>query len=327
MIKFRQKNYAIPLAAIVDGAMLAGTGASYFQGKQQQEEMEKANEEQKELIQQQNRQLKKIAEAQKQGAQVDGAALQQTIQKGFAAPIGSILKEGKLFLKDMGNLAMKHRDHLAGGAAVGAAMGAGTYAANKYIQKDMKKEGLTEVMTGQKEYSIGSFAMKTLKNNKKSMLFMGGIGAVPAVLSYQSDKKQIKNQIEDTTAGIPPTQEEKSYSVMDSIAKGFKSFKKAPGKSILSGASWLSMGGGSSGVKNVGQDLVANGKSSWTKKLGGMMLDKNGEASKKGLALSIPVGAGLMAATWDLPQKAVEKATRAVDKDAYAYQDSKNQQI
>ena len=56
-------------------------------------------------------------------------------------------------------------------------------------------------------------------------------------------------------------------------------------------------------------------------------ITKDGKASKKGLALSIPVGAGIMATTWDIPQKAVEKATRAVDNGAYAYQDSKNQQV
>lgn len=324
MIKFRQKDYAIPAAIdlIANGAMAAGTGISILQGKKQQEEMERANEEQKELIQQQNRQLKKIAEAQKNGAQVDGAALQQTLQKGFAAPVGSILKEGKLFLKDMGNLALKHKDHLAAGAATGAAMGAGTYAANKYIQRDMKKEGLTEVMTGQKSYSIGSFALRTLKNNKKSMLFMGGgLGVAPTVLGYQADKKQIKDQM----AATDP--EQKSYAMGASIVKGVKGFFKRPARSILSGASSLSMGGGADGVKNVGKDLVQNGQSKWTKKIGGFMLNKSGEASKKGLALSIPVGAGIMTATWDLPQKAVEKTTRAVDKGAYAYQDSKNQQV
>ena len=324
MIKFRQKNYAIPAAIglIANGAMIGGTGISIWQGKKQQDEMERANEEQKELIQQQNRQLKKIAEAQKSGAQVDGAALQQTLQKGFAAS-GGFVKQGTLFLKDMKNLAFKHKDHLAGGAAVGAAMGAGTYIANKYIQRDMKKEGLTEAMTGQKSYSVGSFAVKTLKKNWKMAGGMGiGLGAAPTVLGYQADKKHLQNQIEATTP------EQRTYAgIGASIMKGVRGFLKHPGRSILSGASSFSMGGGQKGVQSVGKDLAKNGQSTWTRKLGNFMLTKDGKASKKGLALSIPVGAGIMATTWDIPQKAVEKATRAVDNGAYAYQDSKNQQV
>ena len=101
---------------------------------------------------------------------------------------------------------------------------------------------------------------------------------------------------------------------------------KTPGQTILGGLSNLSGGGGRKGVYKFGYQLNRYGKHSgsvWSQKAGKFIMDN----PKTALAGSIPVGAAVLGATWGTGEKIVNKTARALDKDAFKYQDSKNQEI
>jgi len=380
MTKFRQKEFIAPLVAlggIANAAMIGGTAISIGQGKKQQKELEaqgraaqEAAEKQQELIREQNRKLERISEKAQSNPQAIGELKNVMSQKTYALVNPQTVKNAKLMLGDGLKIINNHKDHLAGMAMTGVGVGTVNYAAGKYIQHDMKKEGLTKPMTEQKTYAIptksimeglskgAKFAGKTVKNNWKSSLGWGvAIGGLPTVMQYQADKQQIKDQIGATQKayanvgsilnagksalksiqGTPkaavesfrkiPTIAERTW---NSTKKGWNTLKSHPGQSILGGISNLTFGGGSKGVKNIANEM-SQGQSEWTRKLASKMTrtDKQGniQPTKVALAASIPVGLGIMHATWDAPEKAIKKATEAVDPGAYKYQNSKNQQI
>lgn len=384
MTKFRQKEFIAPLAAlggIANAAMIGGTGISIIQGKKQQKEIEEqgraaqeAAEKQQELIREQNRKLERIAEKAQSNPQAVGELKDVMGQRTYALINPKTVKNAKLMLGDGLKILNNHKDHLAGMAMTGVGVGTVNYAAGKYIQHDMKKEGLTEHMTEQKTYAIPTksimeglskgvkFAGKTAKNNWKSSLGWGvAIGGLPTVMQYQADKQQIKDQIGATQKvyanigsilnagkaalksipgkikGTPSAAVESIRKIptmakgtWNSTKKGWNTFKSHPGQSILGGISNLSFGGGSKGVKNIANEM-SQGQSEWTRKIASKMtrVDKQGniQPTKVALAASIPVGLGIMHATWNAPEKAIKKATEAVDPGAYKYQNSKNQQI
>jgi hypothetical protein len=384
MTKFRQKEFIAPLAAlggIANAAMIGGTGISIIQGKKQQKEIEEqgraaqeAAEKQQELIREQNRKLERIAEKAQSNPQAVGELKDVMGQRTYALINPKTVKNAKLMLGDGLKILNNHKDHLAGMAMTGVGVGTVNYAAGKYIQHDMKKEGLTKHMTEQKTYAIPTksimeglskgvkFAGKTAKNNWKSSLGWGvAIGGLPTVMQYQADKQQIKDQIGATQKayanigsilnagkaalksipgkikGTPKVAVESIRKIptmakgtWNSTKKGWNTFKSHPGQSILGGISNLSFGGGSKGVKNIANEM-SQGQSEWTRKIASKMtrVDKQGniQPTKVALAASIPVGLGIMHATWNAPEKAIKKATEAVDPGAYKYQNSKNQQI
>lgn len=357
MIRYREKQFFLPL--LLEGASIGSSLLDYSATKKAEEGNNENAERQEELMKEQNRKLEMISERAKSNPQVAGD-VQSVLQKSpvtehfYSLINANTLKNAKLFAKDLVGIAGKHKDKVAGFVLSGAGMGAAGYAANKYIQHDMKKNNLEGAMIGedpqQKAYAIstgsimqgvkkaGGFAKKTLAKNWKSSLGWGlGLTAAPAILQYQADKSAIKDQINSTNKPVSPEQEQqRSYSLMtkgSSILKGIqgglKTLKSHPGKTILGGVSNLTFGGGKAGVKTVAGEM-ANGQSSWTRKIASKMttVGKNGEVlpTKMALAASIPVGVGLMS-TMNMGQKAVEGTARKLDPNAYKYQDAKNQQV
>ena len=228
----------------------------------------------------------------------------------------------------------KGKNKLIGGTMMGATMAGASYLTDKAIQKDMKKNG----MPLEKTYSAGSI-MKAVKGtgkvlgeaakkNKGTLITMAALGSAPMALGYSAEKAQYKDQMASTQRNyaVPGTMAVKRLLTGASKSVRNSQIFKTPGQTILGGLSNLSGGGGRKGVYKFGHQLNRNGKHSgsvWSQKAGKFIMDN----PKTALAGSIPVGAAVLGATWGTGEKIVNKTAQALDKDAFKYQDSKNQEI
>lgn len=336
MKKLKRKLFIAPLIPIAGTALTAlDIGMGVKGGAEAKEQAEEQAKRDRKI----SKQLEEIANS--QNPQAGQAAAQVLQQRGYSG-IGSILKGvGKNaagFGKDMGKLVANHKKSLIVGTASGATLGASSYLTDKAIQADQKK-------SEQKEYSAGSVLKSIGKgawNNKGKLIFPAAIGALPAI-GYVTDKK-IKSDMANEVSSATATNKEKKFSTarilskgltkglskmkqgFGGMKKGWETFKSHPGQSILGGVSNITGGGGTKGVKNIGKEISDIGEKSgnaWTKSLG-KGIQKN---TKTALAASVPVGLGIMGATWGTGEKVVNKTARAADKNAFKYQDSQNQQI
>ena len=228
----------------------------------------------------------------------------------------------------------KGKNKLIGGTMMGATMAGASYLTDKAIQKDMKKNG----MPLEKTYSAGSI-MKAVKGtgkvlgeaakkNKGTLITMAALGSAPMALGYSAEKAQYKDQMALTQRNyaVPGVMAVKRLLTGASKSVRNSQIFKTPGQTILGGLSNLSGGGGRKGVYKFGHQLNRYGKHSgsvWSQKAGKFIMDN----PKTALAGSIPVGAAVLGATWGTGEKIVNKTARALDKDAFKYQDSKNQEI
>lgn len=366
MIKFKQKEYVIPAALLTvgKGALGALNAAGNVaaiggiaQGAQQMKQAEQQAEEQAAQNRKITKALNNIAENAKNNPQAAQQAADVMGQKQFARinlggmkkVWGSVknnptFKNASGLAKDVGTIVKENRGELISGTLAGGVLAGSSYIADKAVQHDMKKNGIPV----QKNYAVTGSIMKGLKtagketwnaakNHKGMMISMAALGAAPVGLGYMAEKQQLKDQVAST--------QQKTYSLklksfgkfgwVGKISKSIgnrwtktKNWWKAvpPGERILGGISSFSGGGGREGVSKFGQRLQELGKksgSTWSQKTGKFIQDH----PKTALAASIPVGIGTMAMTWDTGEKLVRKGAKAIDKDAYAYQESKEQQI
>ena len=355
MIKFRQKEYVLPAALLTvgKGALGALNAAGNVaaiggiaQGAQQMKQAEQQAEEQAAQNRKITKALNNIAENAKNNPQAAQQAADVISQKQFAKiNLGSLannktVKNAIGLGKDVGKIAWKNRRDLAGGLLAGAALSGASYITDKAIQHDMKKSGIPlPPKKEQREYSLnkesimkgikfaGRELKQTAKKNKMMIGSMALLGSAPTALGYMAEKKAIKDQINST---VPPAKE-KTYSFASSIGNFGKKIKAAPifhtpGQTILGGISNMFGGGGRRGVYKFGHQLNRYGKhsgSEWSQKAGKFIMDH----PKTALVGSIPVGAGIMAGTWDAGEKLVKKGMKKIDKNAYAYQESKEEEI
>lgn len=249
----------------------------------------------------------------------------------------SVNKAGKL-IEGAGKA--PRRQAILGNIMAGTALGVGTYGVNKAIQADRRSMGFEDTPVKQTQYSvmgtIGNLAKETWKHNK------GGVGvglafaAIPGV-GYLAERSQMKAQQEASKITQP---DQKNYSILSGITKGFKTLAAHPGQTILGGASKFASFG-EIGRREVGSfaNKMANSKNAWSNKLGKAMLakDKAGNilrdeagnimANKKALAGSALVGGAVVGGAWNQSEKAVNKIGRKLDPNAYAYQDNKEKQL
>lgn len=355
MIKFRQKEYVIPAALLTVGkgaiGALNAVGnvaaiGGIAQGAQQMKQAEQQAEEQAAQNRKITKALNKIAENAQNNPQAAQQAANVMGQKQFARiNLGSLgnnktVKNAIGLGKDVGKIAWKNRRNLAGGLLAGATLSGASYITDKAIQHDMKKSGIPlPPKKEQREYSLnkesimkgikfaGRELKQTAKQNKMMIGSMALLGSAPTALGYMAEKKELKDQIKNT---VPPVKE-KTYSLASSIGNFGKKIKAAPifhtpGQTILGGISNIFGGGGRKGVYKFGHQLNRYGKhsgSEWSQKAGKFIMDH----PKTALVGSIPVGAGIMAGTWDAGEKLVRKGMKKVDKNAYAYQESKEEEI
>ena len=354
----RMAASALPSLALEGGLGIAANKAQEKANQQQTEIMQQQAEQQAAANKQMQKTLDKIAEkADKnpQGAvQAAGQALQQRQYARLGkAKIATFLKRDVGgFAKDVGKMAWNRKNIMIGGTLAGAGMAASSYAADKAVQHDMKKSGIPlekRPETKQKEYSASKFGKGVLsgvkkagkvvkdaaKANKGMIVTTSALGALPVVSGYAAEKEQLKAQIKDTKKSAPET---RSYSIIRGVSKWLKgagktlkknwgTFKKHPGQSTLG---WVSnnigQGGGRKEVMNFGKELEQRGLKSGSKlsQKAGKFIYTNPKTSLVG---STVIGLGVMANTWDRGEKTVKGLAKKLDKDAYAYQESKDQEI
>lgn len=238
----------------------------------------------------------------------------------------------------------------------GVLMGTANYLSNKAMSKDAKNIGLlpqnnpnTINQPKQISYSVpgsvmskaGSYLKKGTKyafskKNLKGEAMMAAFGAFPLV-GYLGDRMQYKNQVsqqsqKNTNAESNQLPQQRSYAVnIGSIMKPAKAWWKnqtrnwAGWKTITGGMANTSSFGkfGRREIQGYGKRLQNKNNSIWSQKLG-KWIEKN---PNKANLVGAGVGSAMVGTTFDLGNKVVDKATRKLDKDAYAYENFKNQQI
>lgn len=367
MITFRQKEFVAFLAPLlskvgIGGALAAADIGVGLKGASDQKRIsEEQAEQQEKLARQQRKSDARIAEALNNIASKNPAAAPQAAQLAMQQRSYTFTRNLVGLGKDLGTLVRRNKVGFVGTTLTGVAMGTAGYLTDKGIQKDMKKSGIPlppKEEKREKKYSVMSSVAKSsgkflkesgkimgqaVKSHKTGIMMMTGLTTIPTVLGYSADKKAYKDQLAQTKKA------EKQYSklgktlgktIKSTIGKakgslqdwhkdakqGWKTFKSHPGQSTLGSVSNLMQGGGRKGVEKFGKDLEQLGRknnSSWSTKLGQLTQ----KYPKTAIAASIPVGAATMAVTWDAGQKIAEGTARKLDKNAFRYQDSQNQQI
>lgn len=352
---------ALPyLGKALNVAGTVGTGVMIKQGIDQQKQQEEFAKQQEEQNRRMTKALNRIAEQASSNPQTAQAAynvMNQAEDRQFSilSTIGkhatSIGKNTLGLGRNIGKIALENKNILIGSTMAGTAMGGASYVTDKVIQRDMKKNGIPLMQNTeypvyddyenyfpeeQKNYSsvlkgvksIGKTIFNAGKENKGTILLTSTMGSVPLATSYLSTKDAIKDQINAEKL----YQQEKSYSIIPrilgigksvgkSISSGINTFKNNPVGSTLGGISNFIGGGGKKGVQNFGKRLKELGEesgNSYSKNIGRFIQRDPNTA----VALSIPVGVGITAGTWDLGERATSGIIRSIDKDAYKYQDS-----
>lgn len=320
---------------------------------------------QEEQMKRQNAILNKIAKNSANNPEVAAQVAQvkqgnySLVPKKFAVPSGATkiltAKNLKGFGKDIWGVIKGGKESLMSGVVFGGAGAAAGYGANKAIELDMKKNGIfPKNEASQKSYavagsimgaakSLGKTAWKVTKENPKTIATMAAFGALPTGLGYIAERQQLKEQVKQS--GNEAQQKEYAFKMSVPAAKSIMSGIKSTGKSIVNGIK-----GAGKSVKTFFKDPITNtmaaassvggtggkkGLESFTKTMKNSenpISNKVGEfiGNHKKLAMT---GSGLlgigvvMPATWDGGEKAVRGTAKLLDKNAYAYEDSKNQMI
>lgn len=324
MAKFKQKIFFAPLAAIgglsglFNGAMAVGTGISIKQGMDAAKQNEELAAKQEEQSREMTKALNKIAKnASKNPAAAQQAAAVMGGQKmySFTKNVVGLAKDVKKAMWTPGA-----KKFMKVGLASGAAMGGGAYIVDKAIQRDAKKIGM---MPSEKSYAATGSILKRagnfVKNNKGELAMSAAFGSL-ALPGYLSERKQFLNQQKATQQSQPG---QRSYSIASAV-KGWKIWH-TPKETILGGANKLiSMGGiGRKEVAGFGKRMAEGSSTQWGKKLGGFIQRNPGTA----LTGSLGVSAAAAMGSYGLGEKVTRKGLGMVDKNAFAYEKSKNQEI
>lgn len=389
MVIKRQKIFFI--GALMNGGMLAMTGAQMAQSssqaaeaeeqnrqqikatnratRQNSEDAEKLRRTQEKIGKQQVAAMNKIAKAAKDNPMVAQQFVDQTqdpqqamySQKEFAAVNGQFLKNATGFAKDMSKFAWGHRRAVGKGLIAGGAMAGVGYGIDKVIQSDIKRNnlpflpdksqnqqkqfGATGSVLGQAK-NLGKRALNFGKNEIKSgwkghlgfgALF-GGMGAV----GYLADKAQYKDQMRATQpqqqkqfanlgaikgigSNISKFFKNPGASIKGAYGKGKEFITNEPGRKTLDGvAKWMyGENGGRKGFVSGLSKIGNESKNPWTQKTADF-LNKH---KKTAAVAAIGTGGAIMSAGWGQGEKLTKKALKAVDKNAFAYEESKNQPV
>ena len=300
------------------------------------------------------------------GQTAQGQAVQQGLfsekrilknQKFFALPYK--MQDLKGFGKDVGNHILKNKKTVGGFLGFGVAMTGGKYLADKLIQKDksvMPQE--TEHKLEPKSYSD----KKQLPEKKGSIMSrLGGgalgmgvaMGALQPLGTYLGDKVQQKSLTRES--------EEKQFANTSIFTRGVNSIKRSGWNSrqdmnvinkindsksrVYDPRTWkwlkkvkhnplrgaanvynsFNMMGGETGMKSFQDSLRGKGTSgSKLSKDVANFMDKHGATSMAAIGA---IGGGALFKASDLAEKGTEKTLRALDKNAFKYTDSKEEEI
>lgn len=340
MAKFREKSFAIPLLAALGGgstmmgavnaSMIGGTVASLKQGSDQMKQNEEMAAKQEEQNREMTKALNKIAKnaAKNPVAAQQASQVLQGRQFSFTKNLVGLAKDVKKAAWTPGA-----KKWMKIGLASGAVMGGTGYLVDKGIQRDAKKIGMMPnnqqpQQLEQKSYaavgSVLSKAGKFVKNNKME-LGMSAAFSTLALPGYLSERKQFLDQKKATTMSQP---QQRSYAFipkMSGIKKAFQPLRDHWGQTVLGGMNKLvSFGGiGRKEVAGFGKRMAEGSSSSWGKKLGTFIQNN----PKTALTGSLGVSAAAAAGSYGLGERVVKKGVEKVDKNAFAYEKSKNQAV
>lgn len=315
-IRLKRKLF-FAIAPILTGAANAAgiasvpmLGMQMYQDNENAEAQEQQAQEQAKLLKQQNKALNNIAESAKNNPVVAMQAA-QVMQKGYSAVTSAARNVGR-FGKDVWNAWGKN--WVKSGLEFGLIGGAVTYGANKWIQHDMKKEGIqmpNNTQPKQLQYSssvlsknFGEVTSTAAKESggvlmKAAAPFMYGSEGMGALASYYTQKKALKAQSSLLS--------QKSYSFKEGV------------KNLVYGVGL----GNSETIKDTGFKWASNSKSSISRSLGKFMM-----AHPKGVARAgIPIGLVGMSAVFGATDKLSRKPFEMVDNNAFAWSKSQNEQI
>ena len=360
MIKFRQKEFIAPLALLGSAkTMGALTALSIGQGVKSAKDQAEYAEQQAEQNAQITKALNRVAKAAENNPQVAQQAADIMSQRQYALISPGVIKGAKGLVKDAKPLLWNKgtKKFLKNGLVFGGTMGVASYGVDKAIQHDAKKIGMPlgqpvqeerqfAIPTGSIMKGLGKGLKSTGKflNNKGTIIGASSMAAIPAI-GYLSERQQFKDQIASTDQA-----KQKQYAAIGgvmkfvrsqagNIGKGaknlwgstkstFKPIMTHPGQTILGAANkFASFGGfGRKEVAKFGQDLHAAGMKSgntWTQKVGKFIVDN----PKTSLLATLPAASAATKVSYDASEKLVRKTAGALDKDAFAYEKSKNQVI
>jgi hypothetical protein len=199
----------------------------------------------------------------------------------------------------------------------------------------------------------GQWAGQMVKENAfgpMSLVFSGAF-EIPTVVGYSKEKNNLKalSDMARARKGLAPLpmkkasnnqqpvsqqpmqpQQQRMYGAVghwiSNAIRGVKKWATAPGQNTLAAVDKMSGGGGVKGVNNMKTRLTQAGDeygSEFLKKAGNWV----GNHKKLALAGSIGLGFKVMGDTMNLGENIVNKPMRAIDPNAYAYDDYKEQQI
>ena len=358
MIKFRQKNYGLPLAALGSGLLnTAMIGSSVIGVKQASDQAKQAESQHQEMLEAQQREnakltnaLNNLAKEAKNNPQIAAQAGHMVGEsKMFAIPAG-YLKHGKRFIGDVVKAAGgtgKIGKAVLGLGSAGVATAAVNYGVNKVQTADARRIGMIPKKSAeQRSYAVSSSVMSKAgtyakkagkflasKENLKQSASWAAIGLLPAV-GYLGDRAQFKSQVRKQES-MP---QQRSYAVnMSTIAKGIKGYAKhlnpktwqitkTPGQTLSgfaarSGSMFMI---GRKEVADFGKKLATDPKAGKQARKFGKWIVKNPVKANLGVGLA---GGSVLTAAYGKSEKLTDKALRKIDKDAYSYEKQKNQQV
>ena len=204
------------------------------------------------------------------------------------------------------------------------------------LQKQMSNSDVTAIAEHVAE-NEGSSISSALKSGIKSApmgLALSALIEVPNVISYnknldtlkarygknitKSSNEEAQKNCSKTSIKLKRKVSQKSFGFTAGKYFDLKGFMSHPGKSILGFASHLAMAGGNKTADSVTKKIIEQGNKSGnatTVKVGEWFRDH----PKTALAASIPIGIGVMKATFDLGDEAAKKVADKINPDWNTY--------
>lgn len=347
MIKFRQKEFFLQaVAGVATAASAPLMAAGMYQSSSQAEEAEKQAEEQVKAINAQTAAINNLAKKNPEAASIVGMprnysdiGMKNRI-KLFAAPttpgfFSKLWDTTKNIYKANPKIANQAKF----GLGIGITGGIGGYVTGKIIDSDAKKSGIdlkaaANQNQSQKFYSAAltnpisaqaasEGAGKTFLGKAKSLVGGQALNAGFAALegvgnygAYKAEKQALKAMQAQSKGSFAPFQQ-KQFN-----APGF--FLSRVGKKLGNLTSNMLGVGNTKTMGGVGDKLVKTaGDNNIQKGVGEFMMNHR----KASAAIGVGLGAGIFTGASSLGNAAVKVPTKALDSDAYNWEDYQNSKI
>ena len=269
------------------------------------------------------------------------------------------MQDVKGFGKDLGNHILKNKKRIGGFVGFGVAMTGGKYLADKMVQKDKSVMPQQNEENQQKEYSDNKLPTPKKSGSIMSKIGSAGLGmgvvmgALQPLSSYASDKvqqKSISKRSEEKRFANPSIfrrgvnaikrsgwNSRQNMDVINNINnsestwykpgswKWLKKIKHNPARGLANIYNSFNMMGGETGMKSFQNSLTGKGTSGSKLSKDIANFTKNHGAAS--MAAIGAIGGGALFKASELAEKGTEKTLRAIDKNAFKYTDSKEEEM